>query len=131
MLPLLSCNILNDHADVSFNVGFTKKYSSDTVSVAIDGVLVMRQSELNTWGVIDHTSTWIDVYVEQDKLRARFMPSDSVTIIGKPSLDSEICVYHKANRYVYHMNLRKGKWLLVSLDSTIKFEQRSRPPIFD
>ncbi|HRK05683.1 MAG TPA: hypothetical protein PLW14_11385 [Chlorobiota bacterium] len=130
-LALAACSTIGTPDEYEYTVYFTKGFRQDTVAVTIDNVAVGPPISLTTWSVLDKAGSWIEVRVDSGLLVAEFKPHHRIAALGEPRKTTQFQVTHKNVSFTYSMDVRQGKWLLVSLDSVIRFEQWTRAPIFD
>ena len=127
---VIACAQQNDSSKAMLTVYFTTGFKSDTIGVDIDNVALIHDREIDTDLTTD-LATAILIYRRADILVARIWRDSVEKVIGMARTEAVVSVYHMNRTYSYNVDFQKGKWLLVSLRDTIRFELLNRQPYFD
>lgn len=117
--------------DTVLTIIFTKGFQSDTIGLGIDGISVDRQIVLTTDPIVEVTDRYFELYRQSGNFVSCDLEREHLKTLGRSRAGAVVSVYHMKRTYSYNVDFQKGKWLLVSLRDTIRFELLNRPPYFD
>lgn len=126
-----SSNPQIDDRDTVLTIIFTKGFLSDTIGLGIDGISLYRQLVLTTDPTSGETGRWFLLYRQSGYFVFRDLELKLQKTLGRSRDEAVVSVYHMNRTYSYNVDFQKGKWLLVSLRDTIRFELLNRQPYFD
>jgi hypothetical protein len=126
-----SSNPQIDDRDTVLTIIFTKGFLSDTIGLGIDGISLHRQLVLTTNPTSGETDGWFRLYRQSGYFVSYDMIRKRLKTLGRSRDEAVVSVYHMNRTYSYNVDFQKGKWLLVSLRDTIRFELLNRQPYFD
>ncbi len=120
----------NDSSTAVLTVFFTKGFKSDTISVDIDDVSLIHDHVINTeWST--ELADAISIHSRAGFLVVNNRSDTGATTLGRARAELVVRLSHKRRSYSFPVDLKKGKYLFISLKDTLHFELSNRQPFFD